>query len=124
MIHAHTTSIVPTDNPANVTLPDGSKVQSTHKCTLDLPDLPIATRNGHINPGLALNSLMVLYSAGCEVTFNKYGVTVLSTIKTLSSEGQHAHTQDCGKSHFRVTLPRSPQTEFQIQSPTYFQISN
>ena len=52
MINAHTASIVPTDNPMSVTLPDGSKAQSTHKCTMDLPDLPIATRNEHIIPGL------------------------------------------------------------------------
>ena len=31
MMNARTASIVPTDNSISVTLPDGSKVQSTHK---------------------------------------------------------------------------------------------
>ena len=86
-IDAHTVAIIPTDNPINVTLLEGRKVQSMHKCTLDLqPDLPIAARNGHIIPGLAENSLLsavVLCNARCEVTFNKYDVTVKYNGKTV-----------------------------------------
>ena len=98
MIDAHTVTIIPTDNPKSVTLSDGRKVQSTHKCTLDLPDLPIAARNGHIIPGLALNSLIstvVLCNAGCKVTFNKYGMTV-NIMEKLSSERQNAARTGCG----------------------------
>ena len=72
MTDAHTSSVTPAINPISMTLPDGSKVKSTHQCTLDLPGLPVAARNGHIIPGLASNSLMsvvVLGDAGCEVSF-------------------------------------------------------
>ena len=41
MTDAHMFSRTPTDDPINVTLPDGSKVRSTHKCVLDLPQLPM-----------------------------------------------------------------------------------
>jgi hypothetical protein len=36
-------------------LPNSDKVQSTHTCTLDLPDLPAGTQVAHIIPGLALH---------------------------------------------------------------------
>ena len=76
---AHTFSIIPTDDPISVTLPDGDKVRSTHKCVLDLPNLPEGARNGHIIPGLASNllvSVVVLCNAGCGVTFKEFDVTV------------------------------------------------
>ena len=53
---------------------------------MDLLDLPVAARNGPIIPGLASNSLVsvvVLYDARCEVSFNKYGVTVKYKGKTV-----------------------------------------
>ena len=62
---------------------------------LGLPDLPIAARNGHIIPGLASNSLIsvvVLCNAGCEVTFNKYSVTVKYNGKFFLSETNYAQT--------------------------------
>ena len=62
-----------------VSLPDGNKVKSTHKCTVNIPGLPIEARRGHIIPGLASHSLMsvaTLCNAGCEVTFNKTSVKV------------------------------------------------
>ena len=86
MINAYTATIVPTGNPISVTLPDGRKVQYTSKYTLDLPDLPITARNGHIIPGLASNSLIsvvVLCNTGCKATFNKHGVTVKCIVKTV-----------------------------------------
>ena len=86
MMDAYTSSVTPAINPISVTLPDGSKVKSTHQCTLDLPDLPVAARNGHIIPGLAsilLLSVVVLCDAGCEVSFNKYGVVVKYKGKTF-----------------------------------------
>ena len=52
---------------------------STHTCTLDLPELPTKARLGHIIPGLASDSLLLvikLCNAGCEVLFNKIGCTV------------------------------------------------
>ena len=63
----------------NCTLPDGNKVISTFKCTLDIPGLPQEAQRGHIIPGLASHSLMsvvTLCNAGCNVIFNKTGVRV------------------------------------------------
>ena len=55
------------------------KVTSTHRCLLDLPQLPTRARIGLVIPGLASHSLVsvvTLCNAGCEVTFTKIGVTV------------------------------------------------
>ena len=65
--------------PLSVTLPDGSKVQSSHVGKLDIPQLPKAAREGHVITGLNTHSLMsvvVLCNAGCVVKFTKIGVTV------------------------------------------------
>ena len=62
---------------------------------LDIPDLPMAARNGHIIPGLASNSLIsvvVLCEARCEVSFNKYGVTVKYNGKTVLRGSKCART--------------------------------
>ena len=79
MTETHTFSVTPTDEPISVTLPDGNKVQLTHKCVLDFPQFPESARNGHIIPGSASNSLVsvvVLCNAGCEVTLKAFDVTV------------------------------------------------
>ena len=71
--------IVPAVNPLTVTIPDGSRVQSTHDCKLAIPELPEKARIGHIVPGLASHSLVSvikLCNAGCEVTFTKIECTV------------------------------------------------
>ena len=76
---AHTFSSIPTKDPISVTLPDGNKVSSTHKCVLDLPWLPKQAREGHVVPGLTSHSLMsvvTLCNAGCEVTFTKTDVKI------------------------------------------------
>ena len=71
--------IVPAVNPLTVTIPDGSRVQSTHDCKLAIPELPEKAQIGHIVPGLASHSLVSvikLCNAGCEVTFTKIECTV------------------------------------------------
>ena len=71
--------IVPAVNPLTVTIPDGSRVQSTHDCKLAIPELPEKARIGHVVPGLAshaLVSVIKLCNAGCEVTFTKIECTV------------------------------------------------
>ena len=68
-----------TYEPLTVTLPDGSRVQSTHTGLLDIPRLPRAARLGHVIPGLSTHSLVsvvTLCNAGCEVLFTKIDVTV------------------------------------------------
>ena len=77
---APTASVQVATNPLTVTIPDGSKVKSTHTCTLAIPELPPKARMGHIIPGLASHSLLSvvkLCDAGCEVKLTK----ILCTVK-------------------------------------------
>jgi hypothetical protein len=74
------TNIVPADAPLIARLPNGDKVQSTHTCTLDLSDLPAGAQAAHIIPGLASHSLLsvvIMYNAGCTVTFTKINCTIV-----------------------------------------------
>jgi len=78
---APATNIVPADVPLIAHLPNGDKVQSTHTCTLDLPDLPAGAQAAHIIPGLASHSLLsvvTMCNAGCTVTFTKINCTIVS----------------------------------------------
>lgn len=59
--------------PLTISLPDGTKVKSTHECDITIPGLPTVL-TGHIVPSLTVASLIgirVLCKAGCTVTFNK-----------------------------------------------------
>jgi len=61
-------------------------VQSTHTCTLDLPDLPAGARAAHIIPGLASHSLIsvvTMCNAGCTVTFTKINCTIVYRGRTI-----------------------------------------
>ena len=61
-----------TNNPITVSLPDGTKVSSTHICDIDIPGLP-TTLMDHILPGITMASLIgirILCKAGCKVVFN------------------------------------------------------
>jgi hypothetical protein len=60
------------DNPITVSLPDGTKVSSTHICDINIPGLP-TTLTGHSIPGITMASLIeirILCKAGCKVVFN------------------------------------------------------
>jgi hypothetical protein len=50
--NAPATNICAASIPLVARLPNGDRVQSTHTCTLDLPELPAAARNAHIIPSL------------------------------------------------------------------------
>ena len=66
-------------SPISVTLPDGTKVRSTHTGDLRIPQLPKSARACHIVPGLAsysLISVVKLCEAGCEVSFTRFGIGV------------------------------------------------
>ena len=66
-------------NPLSVKLPDGARVNSTHMCTLSIPELPSKARIAHIIPGLtaySLLSIVQLCNAGCEVIITKIACTV------------------------------------------------
>ena len=61
-------------NPVQVTIPDGTRVTSTHTCEARLPQVPKKGRFSHVLPGLARHSLISivrLCNAGCEVKFTK-----------------------------------------------------
>ena len=58
-----------TNNPITVSLPDGTKVSSTHICHINIPGLP-TTLTGHIVPGITMASFIrirILWKAGCKV---------------------------------------------------------
>jgi hypothetical protein len=72
-------NIIPVTVPLIARLPNGDKGQSTHTCTLDLPNLTPGARAAHIIPGLASHSLLsivTMCNAGCTVTFTKINCTI------------------------------------------------
>jgi hypothetical protein len=83
---APATNIVPADVPLIARLSIGDKVQSTHTCTLDLPDLSAGAQAAHIIPGLASHSLLsvvTMCNAGCTVTFTKINCTIVYRGRTI-----------------------------------------
>eukprot|EP00804_Cyclotella_cryptica_P011139 CCRYP_020834-RA/>CCRYP_020834-RA protein AED:0.37 eAED:0.22 QI:0/0/0/0.66/1/1/3/0/880 len=70
----------PTSNPLKIKLPDGSVIQSTHTCNLDIPWLPNNITEAHIVPKLA-HSLLVatrkFCDAGCKIIFDVDGCRIL-----------------------------------------------
>jgi hypothetical protein len=61
-----------TNNPITVSLPDRTKVSSTHICGINIPGLPTAL-TGHIVPGITMASLIrirILCKAGCKVVLD------------------------------------------------------
>jgi hypothetical protein len=76
--------------PLIACLPNGDKVQSTHTCTLNLPDLPAGAQAAHVIHSLAshlLLSVVTMCNAGCTVTFTKINCTI----------SYHGQTIICGK---------------------------
>ena len=63
----------PTSNPLRIKLPDGSFIESTHTCNLNIPWLPSEITEAHIVPGLQHSSLIStrkFCDAGCTVRFD------------------------------------------------------
>lgn len=60
-------------HPITVTLPDSTKLHSTHTCNLDIPWLPSHITEAHIIPGMTHSSLIStrkFCNAGCRVVFD------------------------------------------------------
>jgi hypothetical protein len=77
--NAPASNIIPASVPLIARLPNGDKVQLTHTCTLDLPDLLASARAAHIIPSLASHSLLsvvTMCNTGCTVTFTKINGTI------------------------------------------------
>jgi hypothetical protein len=75
-----------TATPVVVRLPNGDTINSTHTETLNMPSLPHASRQAHILPGLAQNSLLSvgkICDSGCSVTFTASNVTVTNGESTI-----------------------------------------
>jgi hypothetical protein len=112
--NAPATNIILAAVPLFARLPNSDKVQLTHTCTLNLPDLPAGAQAAHVIPGLASHSLLsafTMYNAGCTVTFTK----INSTISYRSS------TIICGHKCSRTGLGVVPLTKNagdQAASPT------
>jgi hypothetical protein len=71
---APATNILLAAVPLIACLPNGDKVQSTHTCTLVLPDLSAGAQAAHVIPGLVshmLLSAITMCNARCTVTFTK-----------------------------------------------------
>ncbi len=106
---APATNIVLATVPLIACLPNGDKVQSTHTCTLDLPDLPAGAQVAHVIPGLAshlLLSIITMYSTGCTVTFTKINCTINYRGRTLI----------CGNKCTRTGLWMVPPTNLGVQA--------
>ena len=88
-------SASPAANSLRVSLPNGDTVQSTHTCTLALPQLPAKARFGNIIRGLAAYSLLSvvkLCDAGCQVTFTKINCTVRMRGRVLMTGRKNTKT--------------------------------
>lgn len=71
-VSATVNNVRPTTNKLDIIIPDGSKMQSTHKCDIDRPFLPAQAQTAHIIPQLSNQSLLLvvkLCDAGCKVVF-------------------------------------------------------
>ena len=64
----------PSNKPLTINLLDGTQLQSTHTCEINVPWPPKAARISHIVTGMAHLSLVyikVLTDAGCKVVYDK-----------------------------------------------------
>ena len=69
------------------TQPDGTKIQATVECELDMDNIPQNERKAHKFPMLAGNNLISvaqLCDVGCEVTFYHEKITVTKDRKEIS----------------------------------------
>ena len=81
-------SQVPAISPLKIHCPNGSIIESSHTCELDLPQLPKAARLAHVVPGLAgysLVSVVKLCNAGCRVKMTDISCEVTYRGKTVVS---------------------------------------
>ena len=121
MTNVHAYAVEPTKEPISVTLPDGNKVQSTHQCVLDLPQLPTEARKGHNIPGLTSNSLMsvvVLGNVGCKVIFKTSDVTIRYKGEIVLQGSK------CDRTHLWVVpLKNTQEPAEKIQTISFFPFS-
>jgi hypothetical protein len=64
--------------------PNGTSIQLSHACDLVLTDLPPQARKAYVFPGLVRDSLISvgqLCDNGCDITFNKDTLSIMSNGK-------------------------------------------
>jgi hypothetical protein len=68
----------PTSNGIIVQMPNHSRIQATHTCQINLPDLPTKACEAHLFPNLAhaLLSIGLLCDHGCTAIFDKQHVKI------------------------------------------------
>ena len=76
---------IATEVGLEVLMPNKQRIRATHSCTLNLPDIPEAARQGHIFKELAhpLLSIGMLCDNGCTAVFTKKKVKILLNNKTI-----------------------------------------
>ncbi len=90
------TNIQPTSHGIIVTLPDGSRIRSTHTALLDMPALPPAACVAHLFPGLvgSLLSIGVLCDHGCQALYDAACVTITRNGEVVLSGTRSAATHN------------------------------
>ena len=84
VINTAANKVTPADNPLTVTILDGTALKSTHVRKLDLPQLPMTARLGHVIPGLVSQSLMSVV----QLTDASYGVHFLKHCVAMTYNGR------------------------------------
>ena len=85
------TNLKPRDKPLTINLQDGTQLQSTHTCDINLPWLPKSARIAIIVPGMAhtlLLSIKVLTDAGFKVVYDKDDCRVYFNKKIVWAGGK------------------------------------
>ena len=110
----HNTTTQPINTVApTITLPDGTHLTATHKCLLDLPQLPDQARTAYIFPSLqfSLISVGTLCDHGCTATFTKdivhiqhNGTTILKGFRNQQTRLWHTRTDPPTPHHGIATL--------------------
>jgi hypothetical protein len=82
LVNAPFQNKVKSQNPLRVRLPNGDTMDSTHKASLDIPELSKASSIAHVFPGMVNHSLLSvgqLYNEGYYITFRIDAVTIYSS---------------------------------------------
>jgi hypothetical protein len=77
-IDDHAQNCQPTNNGIIVQMPNHSRIQATHTCQINIPNLPSKACEAHLFPNLAhaLLSIGLLCNHGCTAIFDKQNVKI------------------------------------------------
>jgi len=84
-------NVCPTMQPITIHTPSGALLKSMHEAELNLPALPLAARQGHIVPHLAMQPLLSigqLCNAGCDVAFTAQDIIIQHQHGNIILHGQ------------------------------------